>query len=319
MMQTVLLVDDDPLALAAIARVLGDIDARVLTAGSGEQALEVMLREDVHVVVCDYEMTKMNGARLLSAARALRPEVIRIMLTGRADLQTAVDAINQGEVFRFLQKPWSNDELRDTVVEALTRYQLVRSLRTADEGTIRSLAQTVELKDPYTRGHCDRVADYALQIAGRLGLPADHVRDIKHGSWLHDCGKIGVPESILNYPGRLTPEMFSVIQRHPGWGADVARQAALPQRVINVILFHHERIDGHGYESGITGAALPLEARIVAPCDVFDAMTTERPYKPAASWAEGIRVLQELAGTGLDADITKLFVEILQGSAEARA
>lgn len=319
MMQTVLLVDDAPLALAAIARVLGDIDARVLTAGSGEQALEVMLREDVHVVVCDYEMPKMNGARLLSAARALRPEVIRIMLTGRADLQTAVDAINQGEVFRFLQKPWSNDELRDTVVEALTRYQLVRSLRTADEGTIRSLAQTVELKDPYTRGHCDRVADYALQIAGRLGLPADHVRDIKHGSWLHDCGKIGVPESILNYPGRLTPEMFSVIQRHPGWGADVARQAALPQRVINVILFHHERIDGHGYESGITGAALPLEARIVAPCDVFDAMTTERPYKPAASWAEGIRVLQELAGTGLDADITKLFVEILQGSAEARA
>lgn len=314
MNQTVLLVDDDPLALAAIARVLADVDARVLTAGSGEQALEVMLREDVQVVVCDYEMPKMNGARLLSAARALRPEVVRIMLTGRADLETAVAAINQGEVFRFLQKPWSNDELRDTVVEALTRYQLVRSLRTADEGTIRSLAQTVELKDPYTRGHCDRVADYALRIAARLGLPADHVRDIKHGSWLHDCGKIGVPEAILNYPGRLTPEMFSVIQRHPGWGADVARQASLPPRVINVILFHHERMDGHGYESGITGAALPLEARIVAPCDVFDAITTERPYKPAASRQDGIRALEELAGSALDADITKLFVEILGGA-----
>jgi len=317
MQRTVLLVDDEPLALSALQRVLADVEARVLTATSGEQALAVLLSDDVQLVICDYDMPHMNGVQVLSAARALRPEAIRIMLTGRSDLATAIAAINQCEVFRFLQKPWGNEELRATVDEALARHELVRSLRTADETTIRSLAQTVELKDPYTRGHCDRVADYALRIAARLGLPTDHARDIKHGSWLHDCGKIGVPEAILNYPGRLTPEMFSVIQRHPGWGADVARQAALPQRVINVILFHHERIDGHGYESGITGAALPLEARIVAPCDVFDAITTERPYKPAASKQDGIRALEELAGTGLDADITKLFVEILQGAADA--
>ena len=189
---------------------------------------------------------------------------------------------------------------------------LVRSLRNANDGTIRSLAQTVELKDRYTRGHCDRVAEYALRIASRLGLGEEELRDIRHGAWLHDCGKIGVPEAVLNFPGPLDAEMLAVMRQHSGWGADVARRAGLPPRVVNIILYHHERVDGRGYESGLRGEDIPLEARIVSPADIYDAMTTDRSYKRGMTRRDGMVELRRLRGTALDPEVTDVFLDILR-------
>lgn len=189
---------------------------------------------------------------------------------------------------------------------------LVRSLHDANEATIRSLAQTVELKDRYTAGHCDRVADYALRIAARMGLDGDELRDIRHGAWLHDCGKIGVPEALLNFPGRLDADGFALIKRHTSWGADVARKAGLPPRVVGIILYHHERMDGLGYESGLKGEDIPLEARIVCPADIYDAMTTERSYKKGLSRRDGMAELRRLRGTALDPEVTDVFLEVLE-------
>jgi putative two-component system response regulator len=304
----VLFVDDEENVLSALERLFLDSGLRILRAGSGEEALELVRKGPVAVVVSDNLMPGMRGVELLSKVRDLSPDTARVLLTGYADLPTAIDAINRGEVFRFHVKPWVDAEVVATVEEGVRRYQLVRSLRQADEGTLRSIAQTIELKDPYTRGHCDRVAAYALRIAEALGLPETKLRSIRHGSWLHDCGKIGVPESILNLPGKLSEKEFEIVRKHPGWGAEVAR---LPEDVIEIILYHHERYDGRGYPTGTRGDDIPLVARIVAVADVFDAMSTDRPYAKGYDREEAVRVMGVLRGAALDPALVDLFLASL--------
>jgi len=200
------------------------------------------------------------------------------------------------------------------VHEAASRYEMVSSLKTGDESTLRSLAQTIELKDPYTRGHCDLVATFSLMIAHGLGLEPELQRQIKFGSWLHDCGKIGVPEAILNKEGPLTEEEFAVVRNHPRWGADVARQAQLPQTLIDIILFHHEKFGGGGYPTGISGGDIPLEARIVAVADVFDALTTQRSYREAYSFEEACGILSEMSGPSLDPKFVEILISKIRGT-----
>jgi len=308
---TVLLVDDEANILNALERLLLDSDLRVLRAGNGGEALEILRTEPVAVVVSDNLMPGMRGVELLSRVRDSSPDTARVLLTGYADLPTAIEAINRGEVFRFHVKPWVDEEIVRTIEEGVQRYRLVRTLRKGDESTLRSIAQTIELKDPYTRGHCDRVEAFARMIAGKLDLPESMRRAIRQGSWLHDCGKIGVPEAILNFPGKLSEEDFSVVRKHPGWGAEVGRQANLPEEVINIILYHHERFDGRGYPTGAKGKEIPLEARIVAVADVFDAMSTDRPYATGYDRVEARRVMGVLRGAALDPELVDIFLGAL--------
>jgi len=304
----VLVVDEKGNTLNALTRLLPGRDARVLRAGSAEEALEIVRREPVAVVVCDDPMPGMRGAELLSRVRDLSPDTARVLLTGNADLPAAIEAMDRGEVFRCHAKPWVDEEIVRTVEEGVQRYRVVRSLRHGDEATLQSVAQTIELKDPYTRGHCDRMAAFTLKIAEALDLPEETRRAIRHGSWLHDCGKIGVPEAILNFPGKLSPADFEVIKKHPEWGADVGRQANLPDEVINIILYHHERFDGRGYPTGAKGTEIPLEARIVAVADVFDAMSTDRPYAKGYDPSEAVRVMGVLRGAALDPQLVDIFL-----------
>jgi len=311
MSRAVLFVDDEENILNSLKRLFQKSDIQVLTATSGSEALEVLRRMDVAVMVSDQLMPGMKGDELLVKARSVSPDTVRIMMTGHGDLPTALQAINSGEVFRFLLKPWENQVLRNIIEEALARHLLFRSMRNAEESTLLALAQTIELKDSYTRGHCERVADYALRLAGALEFSEDRARKIKFGSWLHDCGKIGVPESILNYQGPLTDNERETMRNHPRWGAEVATQAHLPAEVVNIILYHHERFDGSGYPHGIAGLEIPLEARIVAIADVFDALRTDRPYEEGKGLEEAIEILGELRGRSLDPELTDRFIQLV--------
>lgn len=312
MAETVLFVDDEENILHSLARLFADSDLRILRAGSGREALSLLRNENVAVLVTDNMMPGMRGVDLLSAAKELSPVTARVLMTAHADLPTAIDAINRGEVFRFVMKPWEDEELLRTVQEGLVRHRLVESVRTGDEATLLSLAQTIELKDPYTRGHCERVAGYAGMIASSLRLPESARREIKHGSWLHDCGKIGVPEAILNRCGPLEEKDFEVVKKHPGWGAEVARQARLSDVVVNIILYHHERYDGNGYPGGIARGDIPLEARIVAVADAFDAITTDRPYQTASSLEEAMGILGHGKGNRFDPAVVDAFLSLRQ-------
>ncbi|WP_277057151.1 HD-GYP domain-containing protein [Trichlorobacter lovleyi] len=311
-MPTVLFVDDEQPILSALERMyIERDDVHCLFAASGQEGLEIMEREEVWVVVSDYLMPTMRGIEFLAKVKARWPQTIRIMMTAYADLSIAIDAINKSEAFRFVTKPWNNQELMEVVDEALMRYQLVQSLGTTkDETVYLSLAQTVELKDPYTKGHCDRVARYAVALAKAVGLAEEKLDEIKHGSWLHDCGKIGVPERVLNHPGRLNEDDRESVMQHPRWGSEVARQARMSEAVVNVILYHHERFDGAGYPSGLRGAEIPVEARIVAIADVFDALYSDRPYRKAYTLERVMEIMEEMTSTHFDPELIRLFLPI---------
>ena len=312
-MQTVLFVDDEPAIRNAIERMyLERDDVRCFFAASGQEGLDILGREDVSVVVSDYLMPGMRGVEFLSKVKGMRPDTIRIMMTAYADISVTIDAINKSEAYRFATKPWDNKELMDMIDEALMRYRLIKSLGCAVESVILSLAQTVELKDPYTRGHCDRVARYAVALAQVAGLSDGMINHIKHGSWLHDCGKIGVPEAVLNFPGRLTEEEFETVMQHPRWGSEVARQARMPDTVINIILHHHERFAGKGYPSGLIGEHIPIEARIVSIADVFDALYSDRPYRKAFDFDRTIEIMHEISETHFDPQLMELFLPIVE-------
>lgn len=310
-MKTVLFVDDESSIRNAIERMyLERDDIRCLFAPSGKDALIILENEDVWVVVSDYLMPEMRGVEFLAKVKMKKPNTVRIMMTAYADLTIAIDAINKSEAYRFVTKPWNNQELMAIVDEALMRYELVKSLGSQDESLYLSLAQTVELKDHYTKGHCDRVAQYATKLAQAIGLPEDVINDIKHGSWLHDCGKIGVPEGVLNFPGRLGEEDMETVMQHPRWGSEVARQANMSETVVNIILYHHEQFTGGGYPEKLSGEKIPLEARIVAIADVFDALYSERPYRPAYSCAKVMEIMGEMAATHFDPKLMAVFEPI---------
>jgi putative two-component system response regulator len=231
-------------------------------------------------------------------------------MTTYADLETAVEAINSGEVFRFIIKPWQNDLMIGVVRDALEQYRIVESLKSSDEKSILSLAEAVELKDGYTRGHCERVAEYSLAIATELNLNDETMKAIRYGSWLHDCGKIGVPGEILNKKSMLDPDEFEIIKSHPKWGADVAKKAAMSQLVINIIHHHHERYDGSGYPAGLREEEIPFEARIVTVADVYDALTTDRPYRNSYPVDKAIKIMRVMRGSVFDPDVLDLFLDI---------
>lgn len=311
-MNTVLFVDDEHSVLRSLERVFLESTLRILTVDSAEKALDLIGREEVAVVVSDNMMPGMDGIALLTRVRTLSPDTVRIMMTAHADLATAIAAINRSEAFRFVTKPWSNDELLAIVGEAVERYEVVKNLREGDEGRYRSIAQAIELKDPYTRGHCDRVADYATRLTAVLGFDDALTRDVRFGSWLHDCGKIGIPEVILNFEGPLPIEQFELVKQHPLWGSEVARQARMSPVIINIILYHHERYDGLGYPTGLRGEQIPLEARIVSIADAFDALYSDRPYRKAYVAADVLRIMQDMTGTCFDPHLMEIFMPIAE-------
>lgn len=306
-----LFLDDEQNILHLMRRLFRNDNITVLTCSSGEDALGLLKSNEISVVVSDNLMPGMKGVEFLQLAKHLSPDTVRIMLTGYADMQSAMDAINKGEVYKFITKPCNGDELRSIVLQSLDRHKMIQSLRKADEYSLYSLSQTIELKDPYTRGHCERVARYALAIAEALGLDEDLRENIRRGSWLHDCGKIGIPEAVLNYAGPLTESQMDLVKKHPQWGADVAGLAHLPETVVNVILYHHERYDGRGYPYGLKGEAIPIEARIVNVADIYDALTSERPYRGRLAQEEAVKIVINSKGTCSDPRVVDAFIESL--------
>lgn len=304
----ILVIDDEINILRAMRRTLRETGYRILTASDAETGLRRISEEDIAVVISDYLMPGMTGIDFLSRVKEMSPTTERILMTAHGDLNTAIDAINRGGIFRFIVKPWSDEALLNAIEDGMMHHKLVNTLKFGEESIFLSMARMIELKDRYTRGHCKRVADYSLAMAESMGLDPVLKKAIKWGSWLHDCGKVGVPEKILNHPGKLSREDFEVIKKHPEWGAAVVADAGLSRQVVNVVLHHHEHYAGGGYPHGIGGDQIPLEARIVAVADVFDALSTDRPYRKAYSVAKTAEIMVDMKHGILDPELTDLFL-----------
>ncbi|MBN2792092.1 MAG: response regulator [Desulfuromonadales bacterium] len=315
----ILLVDDEVFILRSIFRLLAAEDREIHLAESGAQALELLARHPIDLVLSDHRMPGMTGLELMVEVCRLYPRTIRMILTGYADQQVAIEAINRGEVYRFLTKPWDDLELLATVENAqqkisaadLSQRKLEQQLNRVDLETVMALAETIELKDPYTKGHCSRVRDYSCRLARRLGLSESGLPDLIYGSLLHDCGKIGISEAILCNRGLLSAEEKAQIKRHPLLGFELTRKISRLQKASLMIRQHHERWDGGGYPDGLIGEQILLEARIIAIADAFDAMSSNRPYHQAMSQDKALAIVRAESGCQFDPHLGEMFCEML--------
>jgi putative nucleotidyltransferase with HDIG domain len=194
----------------------------------------------------------------------------------------------------------------------MENVRLMEQLQVTYVATLRSLIQILEAKDPYTRGHTERVASYSMALANRLQMGPDDMRRILFGSLLHDIGKMGLRDDIINKPGPLTPEEWVQMKLHPVVGAQIVEKMEFLTGAIDIVRHHHESWDGKGYPDGLAGENIPLRARIVTVADSFDAMTTDRPYRRALSVAEAVRRLEESAGVQFDPQLARVFVQYVK-------
>ncbi|MBA3243260.1 MAG: response regulator, partial [Acidobacteria bacterium] len=286
----IMVVDDEPANLRLLERLFRR-DYNVITAASGAEALELLAQHDVALLITDQRMPGISGTGLLKQSVAFRPHMVRIILTGYTDIGTLVEAINCGQIYKFVRKPWHNDELRLTVEQALEHYQtnktrlefewanqrLTMRLKEMSQGFIRAIADALEAKDEFVHGHARRVSGYATVIGRRMSLDVSLLKQLSLAALLHDIGKIGTPDAILLKPAPLSVEERAVMQLHSERGARML--AAMPEmnEVADVVLHHHEHYDGSGYPKGLRGEQIPLAARIIHVADAYDAMTSPRP------------------------------------------
>jgi len=195
-------------------------------------------------------------------------------------------------------------------------FQVYMKLRGAYMGTVGALVQALEAKDPYTRGHSERVAEYAEKIAREIKLPEDRIETLRYAALLHDIGKIGIARKVLNKPGRLTNEEFKRIQAHPRIGARIIGDIDFLERAVPAVFYHHEHLNGRGYAEGLAGDRIPLLARIMTVADSFDAMTSTRPYRPALSYKEAAAELRACRNSQFDAEIVDAFINAMNISLE---
>ena len=296
-------------------------------APNGRAALELLERVPATMLLSDLHMPELDGMGLLREVRGRNPDIAVIMITAVSDVATAVSALSVGAM-DYLTKPFHLDEVRARVRQALEKrrlilenrgYQLGLEARVAEQAqrlealfvaSIQSLADALEVKDPYTHGHSLRVSRYSVEIARTIGLSADDIRQIELGGRVHDIGKIGVREAVLNKPGPLTDDEYRHIMTHPvvGWRILSPLLHDVPMS-LNIVRYHHERFDGSGIPDGLAGDAIPLEARIAAVADTFDAMTSVRPYRPGVPLAETMAELRSNSGGQFDPVCVTAFCE----------
>ena len=289
---------------------------QVRSAADGEAGLAAVHEHNPDVVILDVGLPRLDGlevTRRLRASRATRTLPI-ILLTARASIDDMVAGLDAG-ADDFVGKPFQRPELLARVRSGVRMRRAVLGMETA-QAVVSALANAVEAKDLVTEQHCERLAVVAARLCERLALGVDEREAITYGALLHDVGKIGVPEALLSKPGPLTPDEWIVLRRHPEIGERICRPLGLSHSFAPIVRHHHERWDGGGYPDALRGAGIPVGARIVALADAFDAMTHDRPYRPAFPTAYALEEVRQQAGRQFDPDLTEPFIACLDELAD---
>lgn len=325
-----LVVDDDPQVRRTLCKVLKAIGVSPLEAENGRAALTVLAEAGgLPLVISDIYMPEMDGITFLKELLKRHPDTAVLMLTGVAEVTTAVESLQFG-AFDYLAKPVLIEEFRVRVDRALEKRRLVlenrylqqsyqerleRQLRELDLknreqflGQVQMAVRMLEKKDVYTRGHSQRVSWYAVKTGLMLGYTGAMLDQIRLGGDLHDIGKIGTRDAVLHKPGPLTPEEFLEIQKHVIEGEEILEPLRQDHpAVLQIVRSHHERFDGSGFPDGLEGDAIPMVARIVCVVDAFDAMTTNRAYRPCRGPVEAMEELRRCVGQQFDPEVVSAF------------
>jgi putative nucleotidyltransferase with HDIG domain len=320
----ILIVDDEAAIRAALARYLREHGYEVHQCDSGPAALALLERERFVVMLCDVRMPEMSGLEVVPRARAIDPHLAVLMLSAVNDAMSATDALSHGAM-DYLVKPIALGDLQVAVDRAVHRRQLeidratverhireeviTRTIELEQEkaavhaltiGIAETLINAMEAKDVYLRGHSRRVAEQAASVAEEMGLDADLVENVRLAGRLHDIGKIGIREEILNKPGALTAEEYAHVKDHVRIGMEILEPLRHIPAALEFIHDHHEHFDGSGYPRGLAGEEITLGGRILTACDAFDAMTSKRAFREAYEPRQTIAFLEDELGRLLD-------------------
>ncbi len=307
---TILVVDDNPLVLESLRYLLEREGHQVLVATNGRAALELCQSLDVHVMVLDFNMPGMTGGETVKALREFNTDTQVILQTGQS-LKPAREMMREFEIQGYHDKSEGAEKLMLWVDVALRIYGQSRTQKTL-EGSFLALGLALEARDLETAGHTERVVRYATALGEAFGLNTLQLEALRQGAYLHDLGKLAVPDAILLKPGKLDLAEWEVMKTHVERGFHLASQIpGLALGALNVIRHHHERWDGTGYPNGLESDAIPLEARFFAVCDVYDALISERPYKRAWTHAEAVAQLRLDSGKHFDPTVVSAFINTL--------
>jgi response regulator RpfG family c-di-GMP phosphodiesterase len=331
----VLIVDDDALILKALGRILEAAGFEPRCYLTPEEGLAAVERDAPVVIISDYMMPGMDGIAFLKAARELNPGAVRILCTAAEDFRIALQAVNAGEVFRIISKPWHQQELLATVSQAAEAARLRREnerltnevqrqngqlreinlrleemVRARTQALLEGLIAALDYRDAETQWHSRRVSLYARRLAAALGLQEPELTVIEHGALLHDIGKIGVRDNVLLKPGPLTPDEWTEMRRHPDLGWALLQRVDYLRPASSIVLQHQERWDGTGYPSKLKGESIVIGARIFHVVDTLDAITSDRPYRKARAFEDARQEITRCSGTQFDPKVVEAFLAV---------
>ena len=331
----ILVVDDEEPIREIVASMLGTAGYTCKQAGSGMEALAVLTSgEDFELMLSDLMMADLDGIGLLERTKEKYPDMPVVMVTAVHDISVALAAIRNG-AYDYLLKPFEREQLLNTVSRALENRRLkvenrnyqtnleslvkarteqvqstLRDLERSYDMTLEALGDALDMKDSETEGHSRRVTAYTIVIARTMGLPPEQIPTIARGAFLHDIGKLAIPDAILCKPSKLTTDEMAIMKEHCFKGYQIVKKIPFLVDACEIVYSHQERYDGTGYPRGLKGEEIPLGARIFSVADTYDAMTVNRVYRPAQSYQAAREEIVRWSGRQFDPDVVKAFLEI---------
>ena len=327
-----LVVDDEELICSIFAKRLKKEGYSCITANNGREALNLFYKNNLSLIISDIRMPQMDGMELLKKVKAVDPKTMLIIMTSYPEIDMAVEAMRLG-AFDFILKPIELDLVVLSVRKALERKRLEEEIEAYQQhleelvgertaklqeaylilkgvhlDSVKVLIGAIDAKDPNTRGHSDRVRKMSTWIGTKLGLDGMRLESLEYGALLHDIGKIGIKDEVLLKRSSLSPEEYQNIQEHPLIGVKIVEGIDFFKDKKTMIRHHHENFDGSGYPDGLVGEAIPLEARIIAIADAFDAMTSGRPHREAIPIMDVIVEMEKDKGKKFDPHILEIFL-----------
>jgi putative nucleotidyltransferase with HDIG domain len=333
--ERILVVDDEETIREIVSSMLTHANYKCRQAASGLEAIALLdSGEEFELMLSDLMMADLDGIGLLERTKERFPDMPVVMVTAVHDISVALAAIRNG-AYDYLLKPFEREQLLATVRRAMenrrlklenrayqTNLETLVAARTEQlrkamvelersyDITLEALGDALDLKDRETEGHSRRVTAFTIAIARAMGLTADQIRVIARGAFLHDIGKMAIPDAILNKPGALTPDEVAIMREHSYHGYQIVRKIPFLQEAAEIVYAHQERFDGTGYPRGLKGEQIPPGARMFAVADTLDAITSDRPYRPAQTLTAAREEIQRWAGRQFDPEVVKMFLSM---------
>ena len=318
-------VDDEEGILDSLRVLLENSNYEFIGVSNPVEAIERVRQEHFDLMLLDFMMTPLHGDEVVEEIRKFNKELYILLLTGHKDLAPPLETIKRLDIQGYCEKSDKFDQLTLLIESGIKSVKQMEEIKRINEqledskeqleqaylDMVQTLRYTVEAKDSYTRGHSDRVSEYSVLIGEKLGLPEEQIKTLRIGGLFHDIGKIGIPDSILLKPDKLTDDEYSQIKNHPSIGAHILGSAVIFKDIIPIVKHHHERYDGNGYPSRLKGEEIPYVARIAAVADTFDAMTSRRSYRGPIDIEHVKEEIKRCEGTQFDSQIAEVFLDIL--------